>query len=69
MPMPAMDQSRNIGPRGARRRAKGGVVWLAVGVIGATALILFDAPRVARWVLAVPFTLSAIGFLQARERT
>jgi len=69
MPMPATDESRNIGVRGARRRAKGGVVWLAVGVIAAAGLIVFDAPRAERWILAVPFALSAIGFLQARERT
>ena len=69
MAIPATDESRNIGARGARRRARGGVAWLAVGVIAAAGLIGFDAPRAMRWVLAAPFTLSAIGFLQARERT
>lgn len=66
---PLLDESRNIGARGARRRARGGVVWLGLGVVVSAALIMLGAPRVARWSVAVPFTLSAIGFLQARERT
>lgn len=69
MAPPPLDESRNIGARGARRRARGGVAWLALGVIAAAALTVFGAPRAARWSVAVPFTLSAIGFLQARERT
>lgn len=63
------DPSRNIGERGARRRARGGVVWAALGVVLAVVLLVTGAPLAARWLIAVPFALAAIGFLQAHERT
>ncbi len=59
----------NIGPRGARRRLVGGVVWLAVGVAAAAWDVVRGAHPAAYAVLVIPFFLAAIGWLQARERT
>lgn len=59
----------NIGERGARRRALGGIVWLAAGAVAAVALVATHAPRPYRLALVVPFTLAAMGWLQAREKT
>ena len=58
----------NIGPAEIARRRRAG--WL--GVVGAAALaaalVLLDAPAVARWVVALPLTAGAVGFLQAHFR-
>ena len=59
----------NIGPRGARRRAMGGIVWSALTVVALIVMLIAGAPPVARAVLAVPVFLAALGFLQAREKT
>lgn len=59
----------NIGERGAQWRRRGGIVWLAIGVVALAALYLTGAPRWYRVTLAIPAGLSAIGFLQAREKT
>lgn len=59
----------NIGPRGARRRAIGGVVWLAVGIAASAWLVVRHARGGAFAFLAIPYFLAAIGWLQARERT
>ena len=59
----------NIVERGARRRRRGGMVWLVISAAGAIALIALREPRSWRLSLALPFFLAAIGFLQARERT
>lgn len=59
----------NIGERGARRRARGGIVWLVVGLVATVALVATHAPRLYRLAVVVPFTLAALGWLQAREKT
>lgn len=59
----------NIAERGARRRALGGAVWLVVGVVAAALLLTMHASRFYRIALVVPFTLAALGWLQAREKT
>lgn len=59
----------NIGPSGARRRAKGGIVWTALAAVALIIMLIAGAPPVARAVLAVPVFLAALGFLQAREKT
>ncbi len=59
----------NIGDIGARRRRTGGIVWLVLAIAAAAALIVLHEPRALRAVLVIPFALSAIGFLQARDKT
>lgn len=59
----------NITERGRARRRTGGVVWSVVA-LAAAAWVLF-AHRDGWWCAAVgvPVAMSALGFLQARERT
>ena len=59
----------NIGTRGARRRRRGGIVWLIVAAVAFVALVGICAPREARLLLAIPLGLAAIGFLQVRQKT
>ena len=59
----------NIGERGARRRRRGGAIWLAMGIIAWIALVMTHSPASWSFLLVVPFTLAAVGFLQAREKT
>lgn len=59
----------NLVARGVRRRRVMGFVWLVCGVAAAVWLLASHAAREWRVFLAIPFALSAIGFLQARERT
>jgi hypothetical protein len=59
----------NIGPRGRQRRLIGGAAWLAVGA--AAAIVLGSRGTSAAWLatLAIPFTIAALMYFQARERT
>lgn len=59
----------NIVDQGVRRRQRLGVAWLIAGVLAAAILILGPFAREWRLLLFIPFTISANGFLQARERT
>jgi hypothetical protein len=59
----------NIGEPGARRRRQGALVSLALAGAVAIVLIITNAPRPARLLIAVPIGLAAAGFLQAREKT
>jgi hypothetical protein len=59
----------NIGPRGVRRRRRGGVAWLIVAVVAFGVMLAMGAPRVTRLLLVLPFGLAATGFLQARQKT
>ena len=59
----------NIGERGARRRRRGGMVWLAIGAIAWVVLLVRHAPASWSLLLVVPFTLAAVGWLQAHEKT
>jgi len=71
MPLPNARYRRvvNIDMRGCRRRLTGGVVWLVVATIATVVLAVLRA-RDAWWaLLVVPFTLAALGYFQARERT
>ena len=51
----------------ARRRRSG---WVGLGAAAAlaVALLALDAPAAARWLVALPLAVGAIGFLQARFR-
>ncbi len=59
----------NIGARGRRRRAIGGAVWLVLGIAAFAILRARHAPAAAFVALVVPFTLAALGWFQAREKT
>lgn len=59
----------NITAAGRRRRLIGGAVWL-VAASGATAVLTSRHARDGWFaVLVVPFTLAALGYFQAKERT
>lgn len=59
----------NIGPEGRRRRVALGIGMLVVGLALALALFGLDLGRVSRLTLFVPFFISFLGFIQAREKT
>jgi hypothetical protein len=59
----------NIGARGCRRRRMLGYGWLGVGVLGTVALGVSARPAWLALLLVVPFTMAALGWLQARAHT
>ena len=59
----------NIDARGRRRRLLGGVVWLVVATAATVTLVGLRARDGWYSLLVVPFTLAALGWFQARERT
>ena len=59
----------NIGERGARRRRLSGVVWLVIALAGWILIVVRRLPSTWAFALVVPFTLAAVGWLQAREKT
>lgn len=69
MPNDSPARVANIDARGRRRRLVGGVVWLAVAAAATAALIALRARDGWSALLVVPFTLAALGWFQARERT
>jgi len=56
----------NIGPREISRRRRAGHVGLAATIGLLALLVAVDAPPVTRLALAIPATISASGYLQAR---
>jgi hypothetical protein len=58
----------NIGPAEIARRRRSGHVGLAAAVALLGALVVLDAPPVTRLLVAVPATVAASGYLQARLR-
>jgi len=69
LPNESTGRVANIDARGRRRRLVGGVVWLAIAT-AATAVLAVLRPREGLYaLLVVPFTLAALGWFQARERT
>jgi len=65
------EQSRveNIDAGGRRRRLVGGVVWLVVALAATIAFVVAHARQGWYALLVVPFTLAALGYFQAHERT
>lgn len=59
----------NIGPREVKKRLHFGVIAAVVTVVVAAALIALGADRLWRGLLFLPAWMSALGFLQARQRT
>jgi hypothetical protein len=59
----------NIGWTGRRRRYILGAVALAVGLALAAGLVLGGAPLGARFLVFLPFTVAALGLLQAHGHT
>jgi hypothetical protein len=60
--------SCNIGPAEIARRRRTGWVGLGAAAVLAVGLVMVDAPAAARWLVALPMAIGAIGFLQARFR-
>jgi len=58
----------NIGPAEIARRRRTGWVGLGAAAVLAAALLIVDAPAAARWLVALPLAVGAIGFLQAHFR-
>ena len=61
--------ARNIGAGGRRLRLLMGIVFMAIGVVGAAGIAVGGAPRGLRLALFLPFYLGAVGVLQARDHT
>lgn len=59
----------NIDDRGRRRRLTGGVVWLVIAAAATLTLAALRVPNGWCALLVVPFTLAALGYFQAKERT
>ncbi|MHC4471138.1 MAG: hypothetical protein ACYS99_09265 [Planctomycetota bacterium] len=59
----------NIGPAGRRARLVMGATVLVLTAAIGVLLILTDAPRWSRLLLAAPFLFGSLGVLQAREKT
>lgn len=59
----------NIGPRAVRLRRRAGYAGGMSAVVLLGILLVIDAPRPWRLALIVPLWMSALGFLQAREKT
>lgn len=69
MPDESPGRVANIDAQGRRRRLVGGVVWLVVAVAAAATLVTLRSGDGWYALLVVPFTLAALGWFQARERT
>ena len=71
--MPPATESRgpvaNIGPRERRKRMLMGAVMLVVAAGALAVLAATGVHRAWRLALFVPFSLAALGWFQARERT
>ena len=61
--------ARNLGASGRRQRLTMGLVFTAVAVAGAAAMIAAGLPRGSRLLLFIPFALGATGLLQFRDHT
>ena len=59
----------NIGPKGRRKRAIGGIAAFVAAGLLAVWLIMSGMPRGARLLVFVPAFLGAMGVLQARAKT
>jgi hypothetical protein len=69
MPDEQTGRVANIDARGRRRRLISGVGWLAVAVVATVTLTALRGRDLWYALLVVPFTLAALGYFQARERT
>jgi hypothetical protein len=58
----------NIGPAEIARRRRAGAVGVGAAAGLAAGLLLVDAPVAARWLVALPLAVGAVGFLQAHFR-
>jgi len=69
MTTPEVCHIPNIGERGRRRRRVGGYVWLAIALALAASFLMRGVAPAVYALLALPFTMWALGVLQAREKT
>ena len=67
--MPDESRVENIDARGRRRRLVAGVVWLGIALVATVVLLVLRARQGWYALLVVPFTLAALGYFQAHERT
>jgi hypothetical protein len=58
----------NIGPDEIRRRRRAGHTGLVATIVLFVILVAIDAPPIARLLVALPATIAASGYLQARLR-
>ena len=68
MPQDYVAGACNIGPAEIALRRRTGHVGLATTAVVAAALVRSDLPRPWRLTVALPATLAAAGYLQARSR-
>lgn len=61
--------STNIGARGATRRRRTGIAWGAIAAIVGAVLVIRHASPLLAAAFGIAVAMSALGFLQARERT
>ncbi|MFO7918733.1 MAG: hypothetical protein R6V13_11710 [Anaerolineae bacterium] len=59
----------NIGPEGQRRRLRGGLISLALGIALVVVLFVADISRWWRLGLFLPFWPGALGVFQGLEKT
>jgi hypothetical protein len=67
--MPNVGHVANIDERGAARRRTGGIVWLVIATAATIMMTVLHARNGWFALLVIPFTMAALGFFQARERT
>jgi len=59
----------NIGPKESRKRLILGIFMLIITIGVLIIMIMVDMGRLWRIFLLIPFTMSMLGFLQAKEKT
>jgi len=69
MTAPESRHVANIGASGQRRRRLGGIFWLLVAVAASSWFLVHDVPLWWYLALTIPYSLAAMGVLQAREKT
>jgi hypothetical protein len=66
---PAAACTMNIGVNERRKRMRFGVVLLGVGVAIAAAVVFYQAGRLSRLAVLLPFWAGGLGVFQARAKT
>lgn len=57
----------NIGRKEKARRIQNGWIYIVLAILAFVLMVFFDLPRIYRLLIYIPATMSALGFLQARE--
>jgi len=64
-----MSQVLNIGPKGQQRRKMVGYILLALTIMGAGLMLIYQAPLWARFLIFFPAWFAGLEIFQAREKT